>query len=125
MIAEKFHAMVHRGIANSRMKDFYDIWVLAITYTFEANALRNAIQSTFKRRDTPIPSATPLALTAEFAEDSTKLAQWTAFIRKGKLLANESLALSQIVPIIKKLIMPVLETEVAQSWDSKTLDWKK
>ena len=125
VIAEKFHAMVHRGIANSRMKDFYDIWVLATTYTFEANALRNAIQSTFKRRDTPLPSATPLALTAEFAEDSTKLAQWTAFVRKGKLLANESLALSQIVPIIKRLIMSMFATEDAKSWDPKTLNWKK
>ena len=125
VIAEKFHAMVLRGIANSRMKDFYDIWVLATTYTFEANALRNAIQSTFTRRDTPLPVVTPLALTAEFAEDSTKMAQWAAFIRKGKLLANESLALSQIVPIIKKLIMPVLATEVNKSWDPKTLDWKQ
>ena len=125
VIAEKFHAMVHRGIANSRMKDFYDIWLLATTYTFEANTLRNAIQSTFTGRDTPIPSATPLALTAEFAEDSAKMAQWTAFIRKGKLLANESLALSQIVPIIKKLIISVFATEDANSWDPKTLDWKK
>lgn len=125
VIAEKFHAMVHRGIANSRMKDFYDIWVLATTYTFEANALRNAIQSTFTRRDTPLPVTTPLALTAEFAEDSTKLAQWTAFVRKGKLLANESLALSQIVPIIKKFIVSVLATQNTESWDPKTLDWKK
>jgi predicted nucleotidyltransferase component of viral defense system len=125
VIAEKFHAMVHRGIANSRMKDFYDIWVLATTYTFEANALRNAIQSTFTRRDTQLPVATPLALTAEFGADSTKMAQWTAFIKKGKLLANESLALSQIAPILERLIMPVLTTEDAKSWDPKILDWKK
>jgi hypothetical protein len=123
VIAEKFHAMVHRGIANSRMKDFYDIWVLATTYTFEANALRNAIQSTFKRRDTPLPVATPLALTVEFAEDSTKLAQWTAFVRKGKLLAYESLALNQIVPILEKFILSPLTKKGNSSWDPKTLNW--
>ena len=125
VIAEKFHAMVHRGIANSRMKDFYDIWVLATTYTFEAKTLMSAIQSTFKRRDTQLPVGTPLALTAEFTKDSTKLAQWRAFVRKGKLLANESLALSQIAPILERLIMPVLKTEDAKSWDPKNLDWKK
>lgn len=123
VIAEKFHAMVHRGIANSRMKDFYDIWVLATTYTFEANELRNAIRSTFTRRDTPLPVEAPLALTAEFAEDSAKMAQWMAFVRKGKLLANESLALSQIVPILEKLIMSAITTENTKSWDPKTLDW--
>ena len=125
VIAEKFHAMVHRGIANTRMKDFYDVWVLATTYTFEAKMLRDAIRSTFDRRDTPIPIDAPLALTGEFAEDATKRAQWIAFVRKGKLLVNESWSLDQIVPIIKKLIMPALAAEESLAWDPKTLEWEK
>jgi hypothetical protein len=125
VIAEKFHAMVHRGIANTRMKDFYDIWVLATTYTFEAGTLRDAIGSTFERRGTQLPIEVPLALTAEFAEDSAKVAQWTAFIRKGKLLTNESLALSQIVQILKRLIMPTLAKENYKSWDPETFSWSK
>lgn len=125
VIAEKFHAMVHRGIANSRMKDFYDVWVLATTYTFEARTLRDAIRSTFDRRDTPLPLEAPLALTGEFAGDAAKKAQWIAFVRKGKLLAKESLALDQIVPIIEKLIMPTLAAEEALTWDPKTLKWRK
>jgi predicted nucleotidyltransferase component of viral defense system len=125
VIAEKFHAMVHRGIANSRMKDFYDVWVLATTYSFEASTLRDAIRSTFDRRDTPLPVGVPLALTGEFAGDATKRMQWIAFIRKGKLLANESLALNQIVPIIEKLIMPTLAAEAALEWDPKILEWRK
>lgn len=125
VIAEKFHAMAHRGIANSRMKDFYDVWVLVTTYTFEARTLRDAIRSTFDRRDTPIPLEAPLALTGEFAGDAAKKAQWIAFVRKGKLLANESLALDQIVPIIEKLIMPALAAEEALAWDPKTLEWRK
>ncbi len=125
VIAEKFHAMVHRGIANSRMKDFYDIWVLATTYKFEAKTLRDAIGSTFERRDTPLPVEAPLALTAEFAEDSTKMAQWTAFIRKGKLLANESLDLNEVVPILEKLIMNIIsESKYAgKIWDPKMMKW--
>lgn len=125
VIAEKFHAMVHRGIANSRMKDFYDVWVLATTYTFEARTLRDAIRSTFDRRDTPLPIDAPLALTGEFAGDAAKKAQWIAFVRKGKFLANQSLALDQIVPIIEKLIMPALAAEEALAWDPKILEWRK
>ena len=130
VIAEKFHAMVHRGIANSRMKDFYDIWVLATTYQFEANVLKNAIKATFKRRETQPPIESPLALTAEFAEDPTKMVQWSAFIRKGKLLTLESATLKQVVPILEKFIMPamVASTEDKRSdwiWDPKSLDWIK
>ncbi len=125
VIAEKFHAMVHRGIANSRMKDFYDVWILATTYTFEARTLRDAIRSTFDRRDTPLPVDVPLALTGEFAGDTTKRMQWTAFVRKGKLLANESVDLNQVVPIIEKLIMPALAAEAALRWGPKTLEWRK
>jgi hypothetical protein len=98
---------------------------LATTYTFDATILRDAIASTFNRRDTPMPVETPLALTIEFAEDSTKKAQWTAFVRKGKLLANESLALDHIVPIIEKLIMPALTAEDTLPWNPKTLEWEK
>jgi hypothetical protein len=125
VIAEKFHAMVHRGIANSRMKDFYDIWVLATTYTFEIKTLREAIVSTFNNRDTIIPSEVPLALTSEFGEDSTKIAQWVAFLRKGKFLVAESLALNQILPILRKFIMPAIVAEELLTWDPKTLKWIK
>ncbi len=125
VIAEKFHAMVHRGIANSRMKDFYDVWVLATTYTFDSRTLSDAIRSTFDRRDTPLPIHAPLALTGEFAGDAAKKAQWIAFVKKGKLLANDSLALDQIVPIIEKLILPALAAEEALAWDPKTLEWRR
>lgn len=58
------------------MKDFYDIWVLATTFTFKAKVLQEAITSTFKRRETAVPTDTPLALTTEFAEDAMKVVQW-------------------------------------------------
>jgi hypothetical protein len=57
------------------MKDFYDVWVFATTYIFEAGTLRDAIRSTFARGDTPLLSDAPLALTAEFAGDTAKKAQ--------------------------------------------------
>lgn len=79
VIAEKFHAMVLLGRANSRMKDFYDIWVLARLGGIDDAALAQAIKATFTRRLTDIPSEPPDALTDAFANDVMKRQQWEAF----------------------------------------------
>lgn len=105
VIAEKFQAMVALGIANSRMKDFYDIWYLCQNFRFEGITLSRAIKATFDRRRTPLPIESPLALTAEFSEDASKQAQWKAFIRKGKLKASEE-TLSEIIAVLQNFLIP-------------------
>ena len=79
VIAEKFQAMVAFGRANSRMKDFYDVWVLGKSCDFKDDRLAQAIAATFDRRGTPLPDVLPDALTAEFARDEAKRRQWNAF----------------------------------------------
>jgi predicted nucleotidyltransferase component of viral defense system len=79
VIAEKFQAMVALGRANSRMKDFYDIWILTKTFDFAPDRLARAIAATFARRQTAIPTDRPDALTPAFAEDPLKQRQWAAF----------------------------------------------
>jgi predicted nucleotidyltransferase component of viral defense system len=74
-IAEKTEAMVRLALANSRMKDFFDVWRLAMSRSFDGETLRLAINATFERRQTPLPSAPPLALTNEFAGDTQKRRQ--------------------------------------------------
>jgi predicted nucleotidyltransferase component of viral defense system len=81
VVAEKFHAMVTLGRANSRMKDFYDVWMLSKTHVFDRERLAQAIVATFKRRGTDIPQSIPDAFTPEFFHDPSKLQQWTAFVR--------------------------------------------
>ena len=105
VVAEKFQAMVMLGIANSRMKDFYDIWSLARMFEFSGRSLASAIQATFERRQTILPSEPPLALTAEFTEDKQKTTQWKAFIRKGKLDSAE-LSLANVGAVIHDFLMP-------------------
>ncbi len=80
-IAEKFEAMVKLGELNSRMKDFYDIWLLSRQFDFEGEKLAEAIRLTFDRRGTAMPNEA-----AVFTKDFTdaKQAQWKAFIRKLK-----------------------------------------
>ena len=81
VIAEKFHAMVALGRANSRMKDYYDVWMLFDSFELEPQRMRRAIEATFSRRNTEIPASVPDGLSDEFAADAGKQRQWDAFAR--------------------------------------------
>jgi predicted nucleotidyltransferase component of viral defense system len=92
VVAEKLEAMVQLGMANSRMKDFYDILVLARGFDFDGDLLTRAIRATFERRKTPLSTSVPVALTVTFADDPTKKAQWSGFVRKAGVDDAGSLA---------------------------------
>lgn len=91
VVAEKLEAMVQLGLVNSRMKDFYDVAVLARGFDFDGDVLTRAIRATFERRQTPLPAELPAALTAAFAEDPTKKTQWSGFVRKAGVIEAGSL----------------------------------
>jgi Nucleotidyl transferase AbiEii toxin, Type IV TA system len=84
VIAEKFQAMVYLGTLNSRMKDFFDIWLLARQFDFDGPTLTRAMSATFSNRRTAM-NASPVALTAVFTESDAPSKQWTAFRRKAQL----------------------------------------
>ncbi len=104
VVAEKFEAMTSLGIANSRMKDFYDIWILMQTLDFKGSVLSRAIKATFERRKTKLPREAPLALTSAFAEDSSKQKQWKGFVKKNRLQIEKPLA--EILTQLREFLMP-------------------
>ena len=106
-IAEKFEAMVKLGILNSRMKDFYDIWLILRHFNFEGPTLAEAILKTFSTRGTDVQSE-PIALTNTFAEDPAKAAQWRGFIRKTRL-ENVPQNLLEVVTAIAAFLTPIVE----------------
>jgi predicted nucleotidyltransferase component of viral defense system len=85
VIAEKLEAIVSLGVANSRIKDFFDIDYLVRTERFDRAVLIEAVRRTFARRETPIPSAPPIGLTAEFWSLPGREAQIRAFSRRARL----------------------------------------
>lgn len=103
VIAEKFQAMVSLGRANSRMKDFYDIWILSRSFSFANDRLAQAIAATFKRRGTMIPTALPDALTPEFSTDRQKQQQWQVFIEN---VAVDPGTLEDVVDELADFLMP-------------------
>jgi len=105
VVAEKWEAMVALGIGNSRMKDFFDAWILARDFAFDGGTLAAAIGATFARRGTPLPADPPTALTAAFAEDPAKQRQWQAFLRRGGA-AGAPATLAEIVAALGPFLMP-------------------
>ncbi len=103
VIAEKFQAMVMLGRANSRMRDFYDIWVLSKSHTFGGDELARAIRATFERRRTLIPTDPPDCLTQEFAGDAAKVQQWSSFVTD---VASKPGSLADVVADLAAFLMP-------------------
>ncbi|MFZ4573303.1 MAG: nucleotidyl transferase AbiEii/AbiGii toxin family protein [Phycisphaerales bacterium] len=104
-IAEKFEVMLKRGVGNSRMKDFHDIWWLAQSREFEGRVLAAAVKATCTRRGTPIVEH-PTALTRTFAEDPSKAAQWRAF--RGRLApTNCPEEFGAVVEVVRAFMLPV------------------
>jgi predicted nucleotidyltransferase component of viral defense system len=120
MIAEKFQAMIKLGELNSRLKDFYDIWLLSKQFDFNSHVLAEAITKTFKIRRTEIP-AQPSVFKKSFSEDQTRETQWRAFLRKT-VLASTTYSFHEIMTEIKSFLVPVSSVIVGQKFFQKK--WK-
>jgi hypothetical protein len=103
-VAEKFEAMVKLGQLNSRMKDFFDIWMLLRQFPFDGPTLAAAIAKTFARRQTAL-ELPPHALSESFASDSVKTAQWGAFLRKSRIAPCPG-GLPEVITEIASFVLP-------------------
>ncbi|AMV15238.1 TPA: nucleotidyl transferase AbiEii/AbiGii toxin family protein [Legionella pneumophila] len=102
VIAEKLHAIAFLGMANSRLKDYLDLYVLLNNEQLDNQILAKAIQATFNRRGMTLPEALPIGLTDEFANDPTRESMWKAFLRKNEL---EQKSLTEVIVVIRNLIL--------------------
>jgi predicted nucleotidyltransferase component of viral defense system len=114
-IAEKLNAMVVLDIRNSRMKDFYDIWFMANSWTFEMATLRDAIRASFERRGVGIPQDVPFALTEEFLGDPQKTRQWNAFVSR-LYPGSDPPSLEEVGVLLRAFLLPcILSVSAAES----------
>ena len=119
VIAEKYQAMVMLGQANSRMKDFFDLSVIARRTELDGATLAASIAATFARRQTALPIERPLALTKQFSADTAKLRQWQAFLNKNRI---EAASLGDTVALLDDMLWP--PTEVAAAGSQATATWR-
>ncbi len=111
LVAEKIEAMVRLGEVNSRMQDFFDLWLLQGQFAFEGSTLAEAVQRTFTNRATIITSE-PTFVSEHFRTDARRQTQWNAFISRSQL--REAPAhFATVMDAIVEFIRPVL-TSIAE-----------
>lgn len=110
VVAEKLEAMVKLGQLNTRMKDFFDLWMLSRQFEFDGPSLATAISKTFANRQTTLTSQ-PVALTSVFSRDMTKQSQWRGFLRKSKLDTIPE-DFSEVTEVIGGFSLPLMDALV-------------
>lgn len=105
VIAEKLQAMIFLGMSNSRMKDFYDLWILAQSQASSKTTLAEAIRKTFVRRSTELPLELPIVFTDEFVNAKQKM--WVAY-RDITNLLDAPADIDEIVTRLREWLMPVI-----------------
>ena len=125
VISEKFEAIVSLGDANSRYKDFYDIFVLAGCYDLDGTELKEAVKETFEYRETGFDDI--YAFTDDFITSEIHQSRWKSFLKKKKALVNAEL--EDVVDLLKVLLLPIVESITGNKnylakWDHKSRSWK-
>lgn len=114
VIAEKLEIIINKGIANSRMKDYYDLYKILNEYKFNKQKLKEIIRKTFKHRNTNIPNSVPVGLSDEFINNKDKLNQWSAFIKRNKL-DNSDYHFRKIVNRIREVAVKIWQSILKES----------
>lgn len=112
VVAEKFHAMIRHGDLNSRMKDYYDLWLVSETFEFVGSSLQKAIETTFKNRDTDLPTERPKSLSMEFAFANN--ARWNNFLGKMNIETAESADFTRIIEQVWDFLEYPLRASISQ-----------
>lgn len=119
VVAEKFEAIVSIGLANSRMKDFYDLWVMSETFEFDGALLQEAVRTTFERRRTALPTERPAGLQDDFATDPDRVTMWSAFLKRAEV--NDAPTFNEAIVRLREFLMPLAEQNVDELvWNKGT-----
>ena len=124
VVSEKFEAIVSLGNANSRYKDFYDIYILADRYDFDGTELKEAIKETFEHRGTGFDDI--IALTDYFVSNAIHRNRWNAFLKKKKAMVNVELV--EVVGMLRTFLLPIVDsitndTDYSAEWDHASRRW--
>jgi predicted nucleotidyltransferase component of viral defense system len=118
VVAEKFHALAVRGITNSRLKDYYDLWLIAETFELDRAPLAAAVRQTFERRATALPQEKPTGLSEAYVE--TWGDQWRTFRTRDRMAAAPE-QLATVVADLERFVLPLIDdAEGDWRWKPRT-----
>ena len=105
LIAEKFQAMVFLGSINSRMKDFYDVWLLTFEATIDGTTLQKSIETTFRNRSTKLPDDSPVHFSESLIDEKQR--QWLAFMNRERMVSGEADSFTQVIQRLNDFLSPI------------------
>lgn len=120
VISEKLEALTSLGLLNSRMKDYFDIWLLSQLYEFDGAVLLASVKATFQHRQTAVEPH-PAALSDAFASDPAKEKQWQAFVKRSRFTSAPA-DLKDAVAKVLGFVGPVLSA--ATSGNAVSATWR-
>jgi hypothetical protein len=118
-VSEKLQTLVAFDMSISRMKDFYDLWVMSRQFSFGGAVLTEAIRAMFERRRTTIPQGVPTALTDVFAGDHDKQTQWAAFLKRN-VLTGTTVELATVIQGLRSFLFEPLQAAAQKEIFSKS-----
>ena len=122
--AEKFEAIVSLAYDNSRLKDYYDLYVLATTHDFNGDEIVEAVRETFENRHSSLNEI--VAFEKGFADNPLRQTRWNAFVKKKKALLP--ITLQETIEMIQKFMLPVANAVLSNSkfdasWSHEQQNW--
>ena len=118
-LAEKFETIVSRGLTNSRLRDYYDLWLLPTLRGFDGAEVSAALAATFSHRGTDLPAVPPAGLTDAFSGSLEAQAAWRAFLSSRRIDAPEDFP--SVCEAIANFSMP--PSAVAAAGEAFELTW--
>ena len=123
-VAEKFEAIVSLAYDNSRLKDYYDLYVLATTHDFNGDEIVEAVRETFENRHSSLNEI--VAFEKDFADNPLRQTRWNAFVKKKKALLP--ITLQETIEMIQKFLLPVANAVLSNSkfdasWSHEQQNW--
>lgn len=124
VVSEKYEAIVSLGELNSRLKDFYDIYLLSKTNKFESSEIYNALESTFLKRNTKYEDI--VIYEHEFRNSKAKQTQWKVMMKKKNI--TNKVDFSIVIRQIELFVLPIIEMIktkklLDRTWDTGKSQW--
>lgn len=116
VVAEKLSALIVLDLDNSRMKDFFDLWMLGQRFAFDGERLSEAIAATFAQRGVAVPATAPTGLTERFSTHPARQTQWRAFAKQALSPTLQPLDLEEVVTFAAGFLVPILDSLRDGSW---------
>ncbi len=104
MIAEKMDAIIKLGLANTRMKDFYDIWKMIQQFQIRPQEMKPILLKVFSNRKT-IVDQNPHAFSEAFYKSPKIMERWDFFLRN---IGEEHVTLEEVILFLKDFFIPIL-----------------